>query len=688
MSETVRRFVNPKFPFLWHGGDYNPEQWPEEVRVEDMRLMGLARVNACSIGIFSWVSLEPEEGRYTFDWLDRTMDRLAEDGRLAALATPSAAIPAWMSQRYPEVLRVGPDGVRRRHGGRVNYCWHSPVYREKAREMATMLADRYASHPALALWHVSNEYGGACYCERCQEAFRGWLRRKYGELDALNAAYWTAFWSHTYTDWSQVEAPGGPHGETAVVGLTMDWRRFVSDSIIGFMGNETQPLRELTPGVPVTTNMMGTWDGIDYWEMAKRLDVVGWDSYPNHHERAMDPGDWSAVGFTHDIYRSMKGGRPFLLIECTPSACNWWPAMTLKRPGIHMLEGLQAVAHGSDSVMYFQWRQSRGSNEMFHGAVVGHGGAEGTRVFAEVSQLGARLKGLAKVAGSVGKAEVALLYDWQNGWAVDELPGPRQRGRDYVGTCIEHYRPFWRAGVAVDVIDQTCPLEGYKLVVAPMAVMLRPGFAGRVEQFVEAGGTFVTTYWSGWVDENCLAIEGGAAGALRGVLGVRCEELDAPYEGDTVSIVAVAGNDLGLNGPYCAREFCELAHAEGAEVLATYGGEFYAGRPALTRNRYGQGEAYYVASRNDAEFHEAFLGSLISRLGIRRALQAELPWGVTAQTRRGDDEEYVFAMNFGAAAARVTVDEEGLSDLESGQTVGGAIELEPAAVRVFRRALC
>lgn len=680
--------INPAFPHLLHGGDYNPDQWirTPEIWDEDMRMMKLAGCNAMSVGIFSWASLEPDEGHFTFDWLDTIMDKLAAQGARAVLATPSGARPAWMSQQYPEVLRVEANRHRNLHGQRHNHCYTSPVYREKTERINRMLADRYKDHPALLVWHISNEYGGECHCDLCQAAFRNWLRNRYdNNIDKLNLAWWTGFWSHRFNGFDQIESPAR-HGENAVHGHNLDWKRFVTFQTTDFMKNEMMPLRELTPNVPITTNLMGTYTGLDYWKMAPELDLVSWDNYPPWHRDNRKTWELASdISFVHDLTRSLKGGKPFMLMESTPSIVNWQPVNKLKRPGMHRLSSLQAVAHGSDTVQYFQWRKSRGASEKLHGAVVDHVGHEHTRVFRDVAEVGEDLRKLAPIGGSTVRPDVALIYDWENRWAIDDAQalrnGPGKKG--YEETCKAHYRAFWNQGVPVDVINEDCDFTGYKLVVAPMLYMLRPGVAERLTAFVEAGGTLVTGYFSGYVDESDLCFLGGFPGPLRVVTGIWAEEIDSLCDNDENGIRFGAGNELNLSGTYKAHTFCELIHAETARVVAAYASDFYAGRPALAVNSYGSGEAWYVAARTEFAFLRDFYHSLTGKLQLMKALETDLPEGVTAQLRTNGTDRFVFLMNFSESQQTVHLPEMA-EEMLSGQALQGETVLEPYGVKVLR----
>jgi beta-galactosidase len=605
--------------------------------------MNLAHCNVVSIGIFSWALLEPQEGRFEFDWLDRVIDKLAKAKVGFMLSTPTGGKPNWMALRYPEIRRCNAAGQREPQRSRHNHCYTSPVYREKSAIIDAQLAQRYGNHPSLVLWHLSNEYGGECFCPLCKAAFRRWLREKYHTVDALNLAYWSRFWSHTYGDFEQIDDI-----DQSVHGLYLDWRRFVSSQTLDFMRHEIATLRKITPNVPVTTNMMGFYNGLDYRQFAPHLDVISWDAYPDWHVDSDMLKPAAHVAFTHDLNRAMKS-KPFVLMESTPSVTNWWRVSPLKRPGVNRLTSLQAVAHGADAVMYFQWRKSRGSSEKFHGAVVDHVGHENTRVFREVAELGTELETLDSLVGSTTPAEVAVVYEWENRWAIDAEQGPRNADKDYLETCREHYLPFWKRGVPVDVIDLDQDLSKYKLLIAPMLYMVRPGVAERITAFVENGGTFVTTYFTGYVNDTDLCFLSGFPGPLRRLLGVWAEELDALPDGREQLVQPAQHNELNLSGTYKARHFCELIHTEGAKVLATYGSDFYSGRPAVTVKQTGKGQAYFVASRNDQRFCADLADGLIARLGIARAIDADLPTGVIATCRTNGQRRWVFLMNFNDA---------------------------------------
>ena len=660
--------VNKAVPFLWHGGDYNPEQWPREIWQEDYQLMKKAGVTVATVGVFSWVTLQPSEDEFNFEWMDDVINGLWENGIYVVLATPTAAQPAWMSEAYPDVLRSNEYGIRNKQSGRVNYCPNSPSYRRFSADIVRRLAERYKDHPAIILWHISNEYDRWCYCDNCAAAFREWLKEKYGTLDALNAAYWTTFWSHTYTDWSQVHPPARG-SEQLTHGLNVDYFRFMTDSNIACYNNERDILRSITPDIPMTTNMMGAYKLLDYRRWAKEIDVISWDCYPQPND---SPGD---IAFMHDTMRSLKDGQPFLLLEQTPSSANWQAVNALKRPGILRLWSYLAVAHGGDSVMYFQWRRGRGGCEKLHGAIVDHAGRSDTRVFREVSELGAELQKLGdRVVGASTQARVGIVMDWDNWHALDNAIGP-VRDKRYYATVSKHYLPFYKQNVAVDVLFHDSDLSDYDIVVAPMMYMVKDDFVKCVEAFVKQGGTFVTTYFSGIVNSTDLAFENGYPGPLADVLGIWVEEIDALYEGQHNTIVM---DDK--SGTYQCGHLADLLHTEGAETLATYGSDFYAGMPALTRNQFGEGAAYYIASDPEMAFLERFYGELITQYKIPAW---DTPDGVEVTLRHKDGHAIIFVLNHNMDETTVELGDTVYTNLLNDETIQGALTLKGYDVAIL-----
>ena len=462
-----------KVNYMLHGADYNPEQWIEtkEIWDEDMRLMKKAGVNAVSLGIFSWAELEVSEGEYDFSFMDEIMEKLRENDIKVILATPSGARPVWLSKKYPEVLRVNEDRVRILHSKRHNHCYTSPVYREKTANINRLLAERYKDNPALIGWHISNEYGGECHCELCQKAFRKWLKEKYeNDIEKLNHEWWTRFWSHRFSDWDEIESPSVSIGETTIGGLTLDWKRFVTAQTVDFMKNEMKPLREITPNIPITTNMMPLYDGLDYKKFAKEIDMISWDCYPDWHGDEGDIWVGASNAFAADFHRSLKD-QSFWLMESTPSIVNWRQVNILKKPGMNKLASLQNVAHGADSVQYFQWRKGRGCSEKFHGAVIDHYGKEDTRVFCDVAEVGESLKKLSEIVRSDVNSEAAILYDTENKWALDAIDGFKRGDKKYGETCIKHYYTFYKLGISMDVITLDQDFSKYKLLIIPMLYM-------------------------------------------------------------------------------------------------------------------------------------------------------------------------------------------------------------------------
>ncbi|WP_251548685.1 beta-galactosidase [Neobacillus muris] len=671
--------------FMLHGGDYNPDQWLDrpDILADDIKLMQLSHTNTFSVGIFAWSALEPEEGVYNFEWLDKIFEDIYRIGGRVILATPSGARPAWMSQKYPEVLRVNAARVKQLHGGRHNHCFTSPVYREKTQTINGLLAERYGGHPALLMWHISNEYGGDCHCDLCQNAFREWVKVKYNhDLKAVNDAWWGPFWSHTYSDWSQIESPS-PNGESMVHGLNLDWRRFVTDQTIDFFENEIVPLKKITPDVPITTNFMAdTFDlipfqGLDYSKFAKHVDVVSWDAYPAWHNDWESTADLAMkVGFINDLYRSLKQ-QPFLTMEMTPSAVNWHQVNKAKRPGMHLLSAMQMVAHGSDSVLYFQWRKSRGSSEKFHGAVVDHDNSPENRVFQEVAKVGVTLEKLADVVGTNRPSDVAILYDWDSNWAINDAQGFGLESKRYPQTLQQHYRTFWEKDIPVDVITKDQDFSKYKLLIVPMLYLMSEDTISQLKTYAAEGGTLVMTYISGLVNEHDLTYLGGWHKDLQEIFGIKPVETDTLYPKDRNAV-------MFRQKSYELKDYATVIEVNGANVEGVYEDDFYANTPALTSHSYGQGKAYYIGGRLEDDFQRDFYQELIDELVLESASDVKHGRGVSVQARHASEKDYLFLMNFTEQSQPVSLG-SAVTDALTGEQLTGDLLLEKYEVRIVEK---
>lgn len=671
--------INEKLPKIWYGGDYNPEQWGPDVWKEDERMFNLAGIDVATVNVFSWALIQPSEETYDFAQLDETIDRLYKSGVYVCLATSTGAHPAWMARKYPDVLRVDVQGRKRRFGGRHNSCPNSPTYRKYAARLAGKLAERYKDHPGLLIWHVSNEYGGYCYCDNCAAAFRVWLRERYKTLDELNRVWNTRFWGHTFYDWEEIVVPNELSEEwggnrTNFQGISLDYRRFQSDSLLECYKLEYDEIKKHTPNVPVTTNLMGFYPELDYFKWAKSMDIVSWDNYPSLDT----PVSFTAMA--HDLMRGLKSGAPFMLMEQTPSQQNWQPYNSLKRPGVMRLWSYQAVARGADTVMFFQLRRSIGACEKYHGAVIEHVGHEHTRVFREVAELGRELDQLGDtLLDARTEAKIGIVYDWENRWAIELSSGPSV-ALNYVNEVHKYYDTLFQMHVESDMVSVEEDFSKYEILIAPVMYMVKPGFAKKVEEFVAGGGTFVTTFFSGIVNENDLVTLGGYPGELRSVLGIWAEEIDALLPGRTNQIVMKEAWGA-LSGQYECGLLCDLIHAEGAEVLAEYGSDFYQGMPVVTVNSFGKGRAYYVASSPDAAFLQGFLKNLCEEKGIQPLLDA--PEGVEVARRVKDGKAFLFLLNHNEGAAEVEIGSEAYKDLLAQTEVSGTVQVPGRGVVIL-----
>ncbi len=662
------------FKRILYGGDYNPNQWPREVWDEDMKLFRQAHINSATINVFSWAKLQPTEETYDFDRLDEMVDMLSRENSDIVMATSTGALPAWMVKDYPEVARVDYEGRRHVFGQRHNACPNSPVYQRFARRLASKLAERYGSNENVACWHINNEYGGECYCENCAKAFRVWLRKKYGTIEAVNEAWNMEFWGHSVYSWDEIVPPnilgdGIGTEKTAFAGLSIDYRRFMSDSILENFKMERDAIREFDKETPITTNLMGTYKGLDYFKWAKEMDIVSWDNYPSYNT------PWSQTAMRHDLMRGLKNA-PFMLMEQTPSQQNWQPYNSLKRPGQMRAQSYQTVAHGADTIQFFQLRRSKGACEKFHGAVIAHAGTGNTRVFREVTQLGEELEKLgASTLGSVNEAEVGIVFDWDNYWALEYTSGPNV-DLMYVDQIHQYYEYFYNRNIPVDMIPVDGDFSKYKMVVAPVLYMVKEGMKEALEAFVQTGGILVTTYMSGIVDQSDNVHLGGYPGPLRAMAGVWVEEIDA--------LAPEQFNEVRFQDGTTAacRLVCDLMHLEGAQCVAEYGSDFYAGTPAVTRNGFGQGAAYYIGTDMQADGTAKVLDMAVAEAGVKPVVEGGE--GLEIVRRRADDCDFYFLMNFKDEAAPAPAVLAGKTDVLTGKAVKEGELLSKYDVKIVR----
>ena len=658
--------MSTHFKRILYGGDYNPNQWPKDIWQEDMRIFKDAHINTATINVFSWAKIQPSEHEYNFDELDEIVDMLSKENYDIVFATSTAALPGWMVRKYPEVMFTDYEGRQHKFGGRHNACPNSFVFKHYARELAYKLAERYADNPHVTCWHVSNEYGNECFCENCQKAFRVWLKDKYKTIDALNRAWNMEFWGHSVYDWDDVVPPnalsdGIGSEKTAFAGISIDYRRFYSDSQLACFKMERDAIKSVKPDAFVTTNLMGTFKGLDYFKWAKEMDVVSWDNYPSYDT------PWSSIAMTHDLMRGLKD-EPFMLMEQTPSQQNWQKYNSLKRPGQMRAQSYQTLAHGADTIQFFQLRRSVGGCEKFHGAVIAHVGNENTRVFREVAQLGAELESFGdRTLGSRNEAEVGLIFDWDNYWALEYTSGPSEDLK-YVDQIHQYYQYFYKKNIGVDMIPVDADFSKYKIVVAPVLYMVKDGMKEALENFVKNGGILITTFMSGIVGQSDNVYLGGYPGPFREMAGVWVEEIDAlaPEQKNKAKFADGSTAACGLR--------CDVMHLEGAKALASYEEDFYAGMPAASKNTYGKGTTYYIATQFEEEGLAKILDQAVQEARVSSVIPEET--GLEVVTRVSDTTRFYFVMNFTDEEQILPESLTGKKDMISGKMTEHGMKLK------------
>ncbi|MEU1470425.1 beta-galactosidase [Streptomyces sp. NPDC005761] len=642
------------------GGDYNPEQWPEEVWEDDARLMKEAGVNSVTLGVFSWAKIEPRPGAREFGWLDRLMDLMHAHGIGVVLATPTASPPPWMGARHPETLPRTEDGAVVWYGSRQQFCASSPVYRRYAAALTEDLAARYADHPALTVWHINNEYCTHCWCDETAAHFRRWLRTRYVTVDALNEAWGTAFWSQRYDSWTEILPPRKAQYMKNPAQV-LDFKRFTSDALMECYVAERDIVARHTPRIPVTTNFMPLWSGQDAWAWSAQEDIVSVDIYPD--PRDPQGGQYNAM--LADMTRSQAAG-PWMLMEQAAGPVNWRGVNHPKPEGLNRLWSLQAVARGADAICYFQWRQSRQGSEKFHSGMLTHAGEQG-RTFREIKRLGAELAVLGPaVGGSDVPADVAVLHDWDSWWAGAQEGRPSSL-LDYTEVVQRWHRALWENGVVTEFARPDAGLSRFKAVVVPHLYLLDDASIDNLVAYAQGGGTLVCGFFSGIADVDDRIRPGGMDARLRELFGIRT--LHEWWPLDAGSTVACDGFDGTLWSE-------ELEVSEGTEVVAAYRDGELAGLPAVLR----RGRARYLSTLPSPAALRRLLGDVVREAGVTPVL-AGLPDGVEA-VRRGD---LLFLLHHGRDS--VTVDVPGTyEDLLTGRRADGRVELGRHGVAVLRSA--
>lgn len=640
------------------GGDYNPEQWPEEVWADDVRLMKEAGVTSVTLGVFSWAMIEPRPGAREFGWLDRLMDLMHAGGIGVVLATPTSSPPPWMGALHPETLPRTEEGTVVTYGSRQHFCPSSPVYRRYAAALTEDLAARYADHPALTMWHINNEYCTHCWCDGTADHFRRWLAARHRTVAALNEAWGTAFWSQRYDTWSEILPPRrvqylrNPAHE-------LDFKRFTSDALLECYTAERDIVARHTPHIPVTTNFMPLWEGQDAWAWAEHEDVVSVDVYPD----PKDPRGGQYNAMLADMTRSQARG-PWMVMEQAAGSVNWREVNHPKPAGLNRLWSLQAVARGADAVCYFQWRQSRQGSEKFHSAMLSHAGEHG-RTFAEVKRIGAELALIgAEVSGTEVTAEVAVLHDWDAWWGAAQQDRPSSLVA-YTELVQAWHAALWEGGIATGFARPEADLSGYRMVLVPQLYLLSDAAIDNLVAYARGGGTLVCGFFTGVADPDGRVRPGGMDSRLRALFGIRTVHEWWPLEaGATVECD-------GLRGTLWSEE---LEPDGSAETVSAYRGGELDGLPAVLR----KGTATYLSTLPEPGALRDLLGRRAAEAGVRPVVEG-LPAGVEA-VRRG---ELLFLLNHGRSPAGVKLPGRRL-DLLTGTETDGGVELGRFGVAVLR----
>ncbi|MCS7112357.1 MAG: beta-galactosidase [Nitrososphaerota archaeon] len=665
---------------LVFGVDYYPEYWPRSRWDRDAELMAELSFNVVRLAEFSWSRLEPRDGVYDFGWLDEAIDILAKKGMKVILGTPTAAPPPWLVRRYPDILRMDPNGVRSPAGTRRNYCPNNPSYIMYTRRIVERMASHYRDNPYVIGWQIDNEFGiDPCYCDNCVEAFRDWLRGRYRDIEVLNRSWGSVFWSQEYGDWSEVQPPRPPL-DMQNPSLCLDWHRFMSDSWVKYQKIQIEIIRRIASHHIVTHNLMGLYKELDYFKIAEPLDIVSFDYYP---KRSLIT-DYARGAMAHDVMRSLKK-KGYWVMELQSGAIKTSMA-PIPKPGEIRLWTFQSVARGADGILYFTWRTCRfGAEEYWHG-ILDHDGIPRRRFF-EVKKISEDLRRVAPyIEGTSVKPEIAftLVYDSIWAWDLELTYG----GRGYYGLsswdpALDFYRALYSKNIAVDFADPSREdLSRYKVVFAPSLILMNEHIEDKLRGYVKDGGTLVATPRTGAKDWNNVIVDSTLPGGLSDVFGIHVEEYTGLPDDSRVYMEmngAVTGGKIEMSG----RCWAEMLSLRGADAIAYYKAGLYKDRPAITMNRYGKGIAIYIGSFLDTSSYMPFTDWLIRTLGIKPILPPLD--GVEAIERISSDGRIriIFVLNYNETPVRIHLVEECL-DILAGERVQGEIEVNGLDVKVFK----
>jgi len=664
---------------MFHFGvDYYPEHWPEDRWAEDARLMSEAGVNIVRLAEFAWSFLEPHPGYFDFKWLDRAIEILHQHGIQVILGTPTASAPPWVMAMFPDSYKVNEDGIRRTYGNRCEFCPTHAGYRERGRLVTRAMGLHYSDHPAVIGWQIDNELNGHCYCSQCQASFQTWLRSRYDSLEALNSAWGTAFWSHVYTEWSQVPLPAETGG-VPNPGLDLDYRRFMSDTFITFQQEQVDILRQVCPAHFITHNFMSfSFDQIDYFKLAKPLDFVAWDNYPRTGWRLDQEADHAFVALGHDSVRGFKN-QPFWLMEEQSGSGGWQTVGVNPRPGEMRLWTYQAIAHGADAMIYFRWRTARYGTEQYWHGVLYHHGQPGRR-YDELKLIGSELKRAGeRFLGAEHRSRVAMILSYDTRWAF--LGQPNHLDFRYTALFASYYKALHRRNVSVDIVPPDADLSHYQMVIAPALYILPKQIADSLRNFVQNGGMLVTTARAGVKDDANAVVDAYLPGLLSDVCGVEVDEYDVRSADLSVPLeLTLPGCDVKIAQ---AKLWFDVLRPTTAHPVATYRDEYFSDRPAITLNQFGQGQSVYVGTLGDDNLHDTILGWALESMDIQPILAT--PDGVEAAERWQGERRLLFLLNHTKNTQEVMLDRSGV-DIFSGTEIKDKVTLPPYGVAVLETA--